>query len=76
MTSFRPHPFSWRPGSTSRHATTGVPADGQQFQALCGSAEIADTCAEAWFLPTCAACNVVTHELAGVPMPPAPPVAP
>ncbi|MEV4729807.1 zinc finger protein [Saccharopolyspora sp. NPDC049426] len=70
--SYRPHPFTWCPSTDARHATAeATPNDGVPFETLCGESVTADRSAEAWFSPTCAACDARAHQIAGIPMPPA-----
>lgn len=70
--SYRPHPFTWCPSNSARHATAGAtPDDGDLFDTLCGESVTADRSAEAWFSQTCTACDARAHQLAGSPMPPA-----
>lgn len=65
---YSPHPYRWRPGTELRHATTDQPTAGQEFTALCGAEETADTSDMAWLRPTCTTCNVRAHELVGLPV--------
>ncbi|PKW19860.1 hypothetical protein [Saccharopolyspora spinosa] len=75
MATYRPHPFSWTPGGSLRHATGDeYPSGGwrdDKVTTLCGRPIRVDTSELAWLWDTCPDCNAAAHVLAQCPMPPA-----
>ncbi len=72
-----PHGFTWVPAKDARHGSVDpVPhgrsyPTGTEIRTLCGQLLTADNDKLASFWPTCSQCDVIAHERAGLPLPPA-----